>query len=193
MACASGREQSLIAPWPALLYLPGCGPSGAHISGHREVSTSIISWTRSSFTSELSMTMSYAPGQQGRPRHTRRRNAFTGHDARPRSSASRDWPGVGGAWDHVRSSRNRPRIRLPPWSRGGCERKPRGGLMGFQIFSLLRRRNSGVKSDRMSRGLDFLDHDGAGGKLLGRNRPWAGLPLPPCPFVGQSLLFRPWP
>jgi hypothetical protein len=29
------REQSLIAPWPALLFLRCCGPSGAHISGHR--------------------------------------------------------------------------------------------------------------------------------------------------------------
>ena len=30
------------------------------------------------------------------------------------------------------------------------------------------------------------------GKLLGRNRQLAGLPHPPCPCVGQSLLFRPW-
>src|SRR5215475_651841 len=36
-----------------------------------------------------------------------------------------------------------------------------------QNFSLLRRRNSGVESDPMSRGLDFLDDDGAGGKLFG--------------------------
>ena len=51
--------------------------------------------------------------------------------------------------------------------------------MCFQIFSLLPRRNSGVESDRMGRGLDCLVDDGAGGKLLGRNRQLAGLPHPP--------------
>src|ERR1700739_4532756 len=43
----------------------------------------------------------------------------------------------------------------------------------------------------MSRSLDFLYDDCAGRKLFGRNRQLAGPPHTPCPFVGQSLFFRP--
>jgi hypothetical protein len=148
--CALGEGTGSYGPMACTAFWPCCGPSGVPISGHRTKSAPRSYPGRgSSFTSELSMTMSLRPWAASAASTCSTPKRMTGHDARPRSSESGDWPGVGGAWDDVRSSRNRPRIRLPQWS------------------------------------------GGAGGKLLSRNRQWAGLPHPPCPFVGQSLLFRP--
>src|ERR1700756_2388265 len=144
-AQARGRRQEKKSSmlWPVLLvvvvfYCPrACSAFFAlwradrrpYKRAQKEVNTSIISWTRSPLTSELSMTRSL------RSWAVRAASTYSAPKRINRSRCSTTMVWIFGLASSFMSLGRRPfrpeppRIRLEQWSSDDCERKPRGGLI----------------------------------------------------------------